>query len=122
MQKENAQQRVKQQQRIVSNDFEEEKILCFNCFYEEELAINPKEKKCRRKLILSYFLEDSTVKIYEPLVQNFGFDQGLFFSRQPVIVDKQLLSPMQIKVGEFLNIYKKQLFVYDCDIQTRNWY
>jgi len=83
------------------------------------------EKECIRKMNLLYFLEDHTVQINEPLVENSGMMQGTFLRRQRVLKDSvntNFLTFQELLVGEEVVIYNWSFRVTSCNNITRNWY
>lgn len=42
---------------------------------------DPNENFRARKCIINYFLEDDTIHIYEPKIENSGIPQGTFLKR-----------------------------------------
>lgn len=57
-------------------------MLRFYAFFSEDVSCCP-EEDCRiRPVIIYYFLEDDTICIYEPVVENSGMPQGKRLKRQ----------------------------------------
>uniref|UniRef100_H3D427 EF-hand domain (C-terminal) containing 1 n=2 Tax=Tetraodon nigroviridis TaxID=99883 RepID=H3D427_TETNG len=60
----------------------DKKVLRFYAFFSEDVSCCP-EEDCRiRPVIIYYFLEDDTICIYEPVVENSGMPQGKRLKRQ----------------------------------------
>jgi hypothetical protein len=59
-----------------------------------------------RKFVVSYFLYDHTLQIYEELVQNSGFRHGKFLQKTRVInpATQQFFEPQDFHVGANINV------------------
>mmetsp|Transcript_14599 Transcript_14599/g.16131 ORF Transcript_14599/g.16131 Transcript_14599/m.16131 type:complete len:516 (+) Transcript_14599:59-1606(+) len=100
-------------------------VLRFQGYFKEAVVESATESFKVRKVILLFYLEDNTLGINEPKQTNSGTPQGVFLKRR--VVEKgdgsgsQIL-PEDIRVGETLNVYGRNVFVYDCDQYTREFY
>ena len=56
-------------------------VLQFNAYFQEHVVENPDENYRMRKCIIYYYLEDNTMYITEPRVENSGIPQGVFLKR-----------------------------------------
>ncbi len=77
-----------------------------------------------RQLLISYFLEDGTILITEPRMENSGLMQGPFLKRHriPTPDRRGFLSPCDIYSGVNLDIYGRRIRVTSMDDFTRNFY
>lgn len=60
------------------------KVLKFCGYFKESVVENPNENFRVRKMIIYYYLNDGTIYIMEPKIENSGLPQGVFLSRQLV--------------------------------------
>lgn len=101
------------------------KVLRFYAYFIEKMIQNPNEKFCNRKVVIYFYLEDQTISISEPTVQNSGMMQGKILSRQRIPSDldyQRFLTFSDFRIGQWLEIFKRKYFLYDCDFCTRRWY
>ena len=56
-------------------------VLQFNGYFQEHVVENPDENYRIRKCIMYYYLDDDTMYITEPKVENSGIPQGVFLKR-----------------------------------------
>jgi hypothetical protein len=56
-------------------------VLQFKAYFQEHVVENPDENFRVRKCIIYYYLEDNTMYITEPKVENAGIPQGVFLKR-----------------------------------------
>jgi hypothetical protein len=90
-----------------------------------------------RKFVLNYYLADDTMEVRETLSANDGRDPFPSFVRRSQVPkevlalsenDPRFLSadhyyrPQDLRIGEYVNILNRYMFLYDCDEFTRTWY
>ena len=56
-------------------------VLSFRGYFKESVVENPNENYRIRKMIIYYYLNDGTIYIMEPRVENSGIPQGVFLNR-----------------------------------------
>jgi hypothetical protein len=56
-------------------------VLVFEAFFVEPVVEDPNENFRSRKCRINYFLDDDTIHIFEPKVENSGIPQGIFLKR-----------------------------------------
>jgi len=61
------------------------KVMKFKAWYKENVKENPSEQYRIRYVDILYFLEDDSITIVEPKVENSGLPQGLFFVSHIII-------------------------------------
>ena len=97
----------------------------FYGFFKESV-VESRLENCRiRKLIIYYYLEDRSVMIVEPKVQNSGTPQGAFLKRQMLLKQdgsKLPFEPTDFRVGLDLGICGRSIRVTDCDEYTREYF
>jgi hypothetical protein len=102
------------------------KVLRFDAYFQEHVVENPNENYRVRKCQIYYYLDDDTLYITEPKVENSGIPQGVFLKRQKV--PKQLeehndfIHWKDINIGISLHILGRVFRVVDCDEFTRCFY
>ncbi len=76
-----------------------------------------------RRVVIYYYLEDDTLQVFEPKVDNAGIPQGAFVKRHKVPRSAAdgggFISPEHIRVGKTLNVYARTIHVTDADNFTR---
>jgi len=115
-------------QQFLEND---RKVLRFYSYWDD-----PTRYGSRQYFVMHYFLCDDTVEILNAYARNSGRDPyPVFFTRGPLklqpglthtpgMVEKNtaFLRPEDVKVGEFIPVYGRNFFVYDCDDATKDFY
>jgi len=75
-----------------------------------------------RKFVLSYYLQDSTLKIIEPPVRNSGFTGGVFLSRRVIKLENgEQLNEKDLFVGAKLKILKHVFLLENVNEATFRW-
>ncbi|CAL5996359.1 Flagella_associated protein [Hexamita inflata] len=88
-----------------------------------------------RYFTIQYFLADDNVQVLEVLPQNSGRDPFPQFVRKQKVPKKykmtmfseqseatqEFYSARDFKLGQFVDIYNRQMFIYDCDQFTRDY-
>jgi hypothetical protein len=89
----------------------------------KEIITERREEKWRvRKCVIYYYLEDGTIHISEPRVDNSGIPQGTFLKRMQVPKeDGTFLKYSDLLVGETLQIYQRDFNIISCDDFTRKF-
>lgn len=101
----------------------EKQVLRFYAFYQESVPERAEENSRYRHLVIMYFMEDGTVRISEPRVENSGMPQGQFLKRHRVMKDDGSgpFGPGDFRVGEDVVMYGKRMHVTGADRFTR-WF
>jgi len=63
----------------------DKQVLRFYGYFQESVAESSLEAHRIRKVVVNYYLEDSTISITEPKQMNSGIPQGVFLKRQMVL-------------------------------------
>ena len=84
---------------------------------------NPTENFRIRNVVLTFFLEDGTLQITEPKVENSGiWPQGPFVKRHRIPkADGTFFSPPDLKLGTDITIYARAFHIVSCDDFTK-WF
>ncbi|KAH8304975.1 hypothetical protein KR018_009136, partial [Drosophila ironensis] len=103
----------------------DKKVLCFKAFFKQTLQELYHAPYLVRKVKIYYYLEDDTVEIYEPRVDNSGIVQGCVVHRQRVRkappCDNEFISLIDLNVDMTIQIYDRQYHITDCDPFTRDF-
>lgn len=78
-----------------------------------------------RQVTIFFYLEDNSISLTEPKMENSGIPQGIFLKRQKVLKNENsgyFISIEDLKVGEDIVIFGKNIHIYDCDQYTREFY
>jgi hypothetical protein len=98
-------------------------VLRFYGFFQEHV-VERWDENCRyRNVIFQLFLEDGTLSVTEPKVENSGLMQGPILKRSPVLRSdgKGLLGPGDFVIGEALPLYGVNYHITGADRFTR-WF
>ena len=84
---------------------------------------DPKPEDVPRKFIVTYYLNDDSIQIYEPPCRNSGFSEGKFLERnQYKNTEGEVFQPHHLIVGRDAKINGYWFHLTDCDDFTKNWY
>ncbi|XP_012535562.1 EF-hand domain-containing family member C2 [Monomorium pharaonis] len=99
--------------------------LVFKAFFQETVQEKWKTAFHVRVVNISFFLEDGTMKIVEPSVDNSGLEQGVLVRRQrvpiPDSVKYRYYDILDLNVGKEPEIYGRVYKIVDCDKFTRQF-
>lgn len=96
------------------------KVLRFYCYFKENIHESTIETNRIRRCVLFFYLEDDSIHIAEPRIQNSGIPQGVFIKRHRVAKpDGTFYSINDLRVGADLPIYGRCFHLVDCDDFTR---
>ncbi len=56
-------------------------VLSFRGYFKESVVENPNENYRIRKCIIYFYLNDGTIYVTEPKIENSGIPQGVFLNR-----------------------------------------
>jgi hypothetical protein len=99
-------------------------VLRFYGFFQEHVN-ERSEENCRyRQIAILYHMEDGTIRITEPKVENSGIPQGVFLKRHRVPREDQqaYLGPDDFRIGIEMTIYGRTYHITGCDRFTRWFY
>lgn len=97
--------------------------LRFYAFFQEPVHESREENFKVRKCVLTFHLEDATIYISEPRIENSGIPQGVFLTRRKVPKPSGgYYEPQDLNIGINLPVYERVFRVVDCDEFTRNYY
>jgi hypothetical protein len=101
----------------------DKQVLRFYAFFQEAVAERGDENSRYRQCVIMYCMEDGTIRISEPKVENSGMPQGQFLKRHRVqrADGSGFLGPGDFRVSEDLMIYGRNFHVTGADRFTR-WF
>ena len=84
---------------------------------------SPKPEDSNRQFIVTYFLNDDSLQIYEPPLKNSGFWTGKFLERGNYKTrEGTVFKPEDLIVGSDIWINGYLFHITDCDDFTKKWY
>lgn len=97
-------------------------VLRFFGYYKES-TYQSSEQYHLRKVVIYYYLEDDTIRVNEPQVENSGIPQGVLISRQKIPKSSsEFYTPTDFNIGKNVQLYAKTIRIVDCDEFTRRYY
>jgi len=110
----------KEQPNWLQND---RQVLRFYGYFVEDAFQSPYESQRVRKIILYYYLADSSLHVAEPKIQNSGMPSGVFIKRARISKpDGQMFQPGDFGVGGVVEIRARRFHLVDADSSTRTYY
>ncbi|XP_053978689.1 EF-hand domain-containing protein 1-like [Hylaeus volcanicus] len=100
-----------------------QKCLCFKAFFRQGVFNSPDEHFRIRHVNIIYFLEDNTLTVIEPSVDNAGFQQGKLVKRDKIVknVKGDTFYWKDFNVGIDVCIHGVVYHIIDCDLFTREF-
>ena len=100
------------------------KVLRFYGYFKEAVHSSPVETWRVRRCVLYLYLEDESIHIAEPRIENSGIPQGVFVKRHriPKADSNQLYSVHDLSVGGEVLVYGRVFHLVDADDFTRDFY
>lgn len=98
-------------------------VLRFYGFFQETVTERPDENARYRHVSIMFHMEDGTMSMHEPKVENSGLAQGPFLKRQKVMREDGLayLGPDDLRVGSEITLFGRSIHLTGCDRFTR-WF
>jgi len=99
-------------------------VLRFEGYFQEKVEENAHENCRFRHCQIMYYLEDGTMQVNEPKVENSGIPQGAFIKRHviPHTDGRGSILPTDLKLGVQIEIYGKIFQLCKCDQFTKWFY
>ena len=83
----------------------------------------PKPEDTHRSFILTYFLNDDSLQIYEPSNKNSGIWTGKFLERGSYkLANGEVVKPENLVIGQDVKINGHEFHLCDCDDFSKKWY
>jgi len=101
-------------------------VLRFYAYFQEAVHENPKESFRIRACNVYFYLEDGTMMVTEPKVENSGITQGTFVKRHRIPKPESLGGGVyrfeDFQVGKAISVYSRVFRLIGCDAYTRTFY
>jgi len=101
-------------------------VLRFNAYFQEVVHENPKESFRIRECNILFYLEDGTMMVSEPKIENSGIKQGTFVKRhripRPSSLGGGVYTYEDLRVGRSISIYSRVFRIIGADDYTRKFY
>lgn len=98
-------------------------VLRFDAFFKQTVHESPYEQYRVRKVKIMYYVEDDSIAVIEPPVENSGIPQGVLIKRQRLPKDcfGECYKYQDFNVGVQLEFYGKVFKIVSCDAFTANF-
>lgn len=98
-------------------------VLRFEVFFQEKVEESNFENFRYHHCVMMYYLEDGTMSVTEPRIENSGIPQGAFIKRHVIPrADGYSITPMDFRLGGEIEIYGKIFKICKCDKFTKWFY
>lgn len=101
-------------------------VLRFYAYFQEAVHENPKESFRIRGCHVLFYLEDGTMMVSEPKIENSGIKQGTFVKRhrvpRPSSLGGGVYGYEDLRVGRSISIYSRVFRLIGADEYTRKFY
>lgn len=98
-------------------------VLRFYAYFQEPVHESPTENFRLRHCTIYFYLDDGTIMISEPRIDNSGIPQGTFVKRHRIPkCTGAFLSPDDLRCGKSITIYSRSFQIVDCDDFTEQFY
>ncbi|XP_033999559.1 EF-hand domain-containing protein 1 [Trematomus bernacchii] len=101
----------------------DKKVLRFYAYFEEDILFSPKEQHRVCPVVIYYYLEDDSMCIFEPRVENSGIPQGERIKRQRLPRNEQGEPYLwkNLNIGMDLEVYGVKYHITQCDAFTKEF-
>uniref|UniRef100_A0A8B9XI35 EF-hand domain-containing family member C2 n=1 Tax=Bos mutus grunniens TaxID=30521 RepID=A0A8B9XI35_BOSMU len=103
----------------------DKQVLSFDAYLEDEVPDKSQENYRIRRYKIYFYLEDDTVEVNEPVLQNSGLPQGIFIRRHRISLpppnEDQFYTVHHFNVNTDIVFYGRTFKIYDCDAFTKNF-
>ncbi|XP_049621178.1 EF-hand domain-containing protein 1 [Suncus etruscus] len=99
----------------------DKKVLKFSAYFQEDVPMSTEEHYRIRQVNIYYYLEDDSMSVMEPIVENSGIPQGKLIKRQQLPKNDQgdHYHWKDLNRGISITIYGKTFHIVDCDQFTK---
>ncbi|XP_033932245.1 EF-hand domain-containing protein 1 [Pseudochaenichthys georgianus] len=101
----------------------DKKVLRFYAYFEEDILFSSKEQHRVCPVVIYYYLEDDSICIFEPRVENSGIPQGERIKRQrlPRNEHGEPYLWKNLNIGMYLEVYGVKYNITQCDAFTKEF-
>ncbi|XP_039982124.1 EF-hand domain-containing protein 1 [Xiphias gladius] len=101
----------------------DKKVLRFYAYFEEDILYSPEEAYRVRPVVIYYYLEDDSMCIIEPMVENSGIPQGKRIKRQRLPKNErgEHYQWKDLNLGMDLEVYGVKYHITHCDVFTKGF-
>ncbi|XP_078130943.1 EF-hand domain-containing protein 1 [Sander vitreus] len=101
----------------------DKKVLRYYAYFRENIPFSAEEEFRVRPVVINYYLEDDTMSMVEPMVENSGMPQGKRVSRQhlPNNEHGQYYQWTDLNIGMDLEVYGFKYHITHCDAFTKKF-
>ncbi|XP_037375759.1 EF-hand domain-containing protein 1 [Talpa occidentalis] len=101
----------------------DKKVLKFDAYFQEDVPMSTEEHYRIRQVIIYYYLEDDSMSIIEPIVENSGIPQGKLIKRQRLAKNDRgdHYHWKDLNRGINITVYSKTFRIVDCDRFTQEF-
>nr|XP_027794026.1 EF-hand domain-containing protein 1 [Marmota flaviventris] len=101
----------------------DKKVLKFDAYFQEDVPISSEEHYRIRQVKIYYYLEDDSISVMEPVVENSGIPQGKLIKRQRIAKNDvgDHYHWKDLNRGIDITMYGKTFRIVDCDHFTQNF-
>jgi len=101
----------------------DKKVLLFFAYFKQTVHESPNEYYCVRPVKIYYYLEDDSIAVVEPIVENSGIPQGKLIKRQRLpkndLGEHWHWKDFNININ--VTFYGKSFMIYDCNKWTEEF-
>ncbi|XP_041815318.1 EF-hand domain-containing protein 1 [Chelmon rostratus] len=101
----------------------DKKVLRYYAYFEENILDSPEEEYRVRPVVIYYYLEDDSMYITEPMVENSGIPQGKRIKRQRLPKNERGEHYLwkDLNLGMDLEVYGVKYHITQCDAFTKKF-
>ncbi|XP_051008912.1 EF-hand domain-containing protein 1 [Acomys russatus] len=101
----------------------DKKVLRFSAYFQEDVPLSTEEHYRIRQVNIYYYLEDDSMSVIEPVVENSGIPQGKLIKRQRLAKNDvgDHYHWKDLNRGINITIYGKTFHIVDCDRFTQEF-
>ena len=95
----------------------DKQVVRFFGYFQEHVVEDANENFRIRKVVIMYYLDDDTIHVMEPKIENSGIPQGVFLKRSkvPFVDGSRHYHWTDLKVGSDFSVYGRVFRIVDCD-------
>lgn len=99
----------------------DKQVLYFKAYMKQTVHESASERYRVRYFNVYYYLEDDTIAISEPEIENSGMPHGAFLARAQLVADGEAVHWTKLNVGSNLMVYGKALRLYATNESTKKF-